>query len=204
MSGELGIEIKGLQDVLSFNNKVRAGLIEAQKRAVLKTALITEREARRRLTAGKSKDRERLHVRSGALRASLNTSKVSLVAGSAEAKVGFRHGTVDNYAPAHEFGAVITPKRGKVLAIPIGNAVTDAGNARQKGPRAYPDGHWYRSKKGNLVFGLPGEAPLFFGARRVVIPKRAPLHKSLDFARPQFPNIMEEEIRAMVKAAQGA
>jgi len=34
------------------------------------------------------------------------------------------------YAVTHEFGAVITPKRRKFLAIPIGDAVTAAGVAR--------------------------------------------------------------------------
>lgn len=47
----------------------------------------------------------------------------------------------------------ITPRRGKFLAIPIGENLTGAGVARFTSPRQVPDG-FFVSSKGRLLFGI--------------------------------------------------
>lgn len=42
------------------------------------------------------------------------------------------------YARIHEHGGVITPKKGKYLAIPLGPAKTRGGDSRVSGPRQWP------------------------------------------------------------------
>lgn len=51
---------------------------------------------------------------------------------------------------------VITPKKGKYLAIPIGEALTSAGVVKAQyadGPRSVPEGFFIQSKKGQLLYG---------------------------------------------------
>lgn len=43
------------------------------------------------------------------------------------------------YGAAHEFGATITPKKGKYLSIPVGKALTASGVPRYASPRQVPD-----------------------------------------------------------------
>lgn len=50
---------------------------------------------------------------------------------------GFVRDTV-NYARIHEFGGTITPKRAKMLAIPLGTAKERRSGKLAFGPRAYP------------------------------------------------------------------
>ncbi|MEA3367986.1 MAG: hypothetical protein U9R68_07720 [Planctomycetota bacterium] len=47
----------------------------------------------------------------------------------------------------------IRPKRAKFLAIPIGENLTSAGVPRFDSPRDVPDGFFFRSKAGQLLFG---------------------------------------------------
>ena len=47
----------------------------------------------------------------------------------------------------------ITPKKGKVLAIPIGENKTGTGVPRFKSPRDVEGGFWFKSKSGKLLFG---------------------------------------------------
>jgi phage gpG-like protein len=83
------------------------------------------------------------------------------------------------YANIHETGGVITPKRAKMLAIPIGRALTRAGVARFK-PReitsaGYDNSFIRRTNSGNLIlFGTKGSKliPLFVLKDSVKIPAR--------------------------------
>lgn len=47
----------------------------------------------------------------------------------------------------------ITPKKGKFLAIPIGEGLTGSGVARYSSPRQVPNGFFIKSKAGQLLFG---------------------------------------------------
>jgi len=47
----------------------------------------------------------------------------------------------------------ITPKKGKYLTIPIGENLTPTGQAKYSSPRDVPDGFFFRSKSGSLLFG---------------------------------------------------
>jgi len=47
----------------------------------------------------------------------------------------------------------ITPKKGKFLAIPIGENLTGSGVPRYSSPRQVPDGFFLPTKKGGLLFG---------------------------------------------------
>jgi hypothetical protein len=48
----------------------------------------------------------------------------------------------------------LRPKRGKYLAIPIGQNLTPAGVARYDSPQLVPGGFFRRSKSGKLLFGI--------------------------------------------------
>jgi phage gpG-like protein len=128
------------------------------------------------LTGGTSPDR--LAVRTGNLRRSwwrvvigntLNTLALVFVSDSP-------------YAAVHEFGATIKAKAGKALAIPLGDATTDAGVAKWPSPRSpgAPPMHLIvlggkntRSGKGLalLVHSISGE-PMYLLKKSVVIPPR--------------------------------
>ena len=48
----------------------------------------------------------------------------------------------------------ILPKRGKFLAIPIGENLTGAGVARYTSPRQVSEGFFFKGKSGGLFFGI--------------------------------------------------
>lgn len=76
-----------------------------------------------------------------------------------------------NYALAHEYGATITPKRSKMLAIPLPAALTPSGVMRMP-PRAYGDALFlFKSKKLDSATGRPRA----FLARRIGKGKNARL-----------------------------
>lgn len=195
----LGFEVRGLDAVKRSNARLVQDLFDAENRGTLKAALMVEREARRRVTAGRSKNKELLHVRSGALRASLNTSPIERHGRDVSARVGFRKGTVDRYAGVHEYGATIRAKGGGYLAIPLTS--TKAGNSKSSGPLAYKGtgAFFYTSKKGNLVFGFAGQPPLFALKKEVKIPRRAPLARAAQTVRPRFRSIMDAELAVVAQ-----
>lgn len=55
------------------------------------------------------------------------------------------------YAAILEYGGEITPKNAKALAIPVGEALTEAGVPRQTGPRKYEDLFLLRTKAGKAL-----------------------------------------------------
>lgn len=208
MAGELTITITGIDELRRTTQRITQGMQDAPRTAVLIGSIKLQAAVIRRVSSRtKGKDRERLHVRTGALRAAAVAGRLppEHVGGNAwQARVGFAHGLSDVYAIVHEGpdgrdGTTIRPKRGRILAIPVGDSLTRGGDVRQQGPRAYTGGFWHRSKKGNLVFGLPGEAPLFFGATSVFIPARRPLRKSLEEIRPLMPTILSEEVAKVIR-----
>jgi len=129
-----------------------------------------------------------LHNRSGRLRNAL--SSVVSGAGTADLKLRLTSGGVP-YAPIHEFGGVVRPKRARFLCIPTEAAKTAAGVVAgpfQAGPRAFIAAHpgetFFLRKNGKLLLmwktprgpaakGAKGEAvALWYLVRQVTIPPR--------------------------------
>ena len=75
--------------------------------------------------------------------------------GPLEAVVGVRpNSAVDKYKwLLGDEDKTITPKKGKFLAIPIGEGLTGSGVARFSSPRQVPNGFFVKIKGGQLLFG---------------------------------------------------
>ena len=79
--------------------------------------------------------------------------------GSGEVIIGIPEGSpVEHYAwLLSDEQIVITPKKGKFLAIPMGDNLTGAGVPRFTSPRQVPDGFFFTGSSGGLFFGTkPG------------------------------------------------
>jgi len=116
-------------------------------------------------------------------------------------------GTNPVYAGVHEFGATIRPRHGRFLAIPLAAARRGAAGGVSMGPRDYAGGFFFRSRAGNLIFGVRSGGrvgrliPLFVMKESVRIPSR-PVWR-VTFAN-QRPRVMER-MRALAHAvAQGS
>jgi hypothetical protein len=122
------------------------------------------------------------------------------------ATVGFRKGSVDAYAKAVEEGADFTPSK-KLLAIPVGPALTPSGVARYRSPLDVADGFWAQTKGGTGMgfFVRIGKRlqMLFIGRKHVKVPAFRPLQRSLDGARPQFAGIFTAEADKAIRSALG-
>lgn len=80
---------------------------------------------------------QRLNRRTGTLARSIVGQTITF-RGLPAMRVGVIRGPALAYAAAQEFGAVITPRRAKALAIPTDEAKTAAGVERYGGPRNFP------------------------------------------------------------------
>ena len=58
---------------------------------------------------------------------------------------------------------VLIEAKDKLLTIPIGAGLTESGVARYDSPRDVPDGFWFKSKAGNILFGRTVPGFSFFG-----------------------------------------
>lgn len=101
----------------------------------------------RRYLSGQS-----LRRRTGTLARSVE-GVYEVVNGLPRVRVGVFRGPARAYARIHEFGGVITPKRAKTLAVPVGpRAVTPAGVSKFASPRLYPGELQYIPiNRGNLA-----------------------------------------------------
>lgn len=125
---------------------------------------------------------DRLNSRSGMLKKSIGYRTSGSTLGDLSISV-FSSGLA--YSNLQEYGGTITPKKGKYLAIPLRPALAANGVSRRGGPRAYPDGFFFTSKKGNLLFGITkGKGknaqivPLFLLKDRVTVPPRLGFRKT--------------------------
>jgi len=78
----------------------------------------------------------------------------------------------------------ITPKRSKFLVIPIGENLTSTGVARFSSPRQVPDGFFFKSKAGKLIFarrnGKKGKIrPLFVLVKSVFVQGSVALYEGV-------------------------
>lgn len=113
--------------------------------------------------------------RTGRLAASIS-HQVQEVSDAVFGRLGILNGgEAAVYAGVQEFGATITPKRAKVLAIPLPAALTPAGVPRFSPTEAaefYDATWWGTSKAGNaILFGRKGDqlVPLFVGKKSVTV-----------------------------------
>lgn len=90
------------------------------------------------------------NTRTGSLVRSIDAAVFRDEAGLPALEVGVLRGPAQKYAGIQEHGTksenpdspyprFITPKKGKALAMPVGDALTPAGVARYEGPRNYPE-----------------------------------------------------------------
>jgi hypothetical protein len=173
-----------IQDLANDLGRVQADLPRMVRQALTATALEAEAEAKRNATT-------RLRVRTGRLRASIQSSvdgddnriRVTLQAGDAEVP----------YARAQEFGATITPRSARFLAIPVGPALTSAGVSRYASPRDVPGLHFQRGTlqdaQGNVWYVLK---------RSVTIRGTRFLGDAVDKAVDSLPGRVTTGFRALV------
>ncbi len=190
-----GIQVTGVDRVLKRMADLPGKLDRAQQVAVLRGTIAMERAWRKKATG------EVLKVRTGAYRAAINKTAPAKTARGWEGVVGSKRGASEKYAAIHETGGTIRAKK-KLLAIPLSR--TKAGVARDSTPLDYPDGFWFKSRRGNILFGVAdgrgGVTPLFLGLPSVKIPARRPMGRSFDEIRPT----VLAEFDALVKRATSA
>lgn len=104
-------------------------------------------------------------------------------------------------AQLHETGAVIRPKKGKYLAIPLPEALDSRGVELRKGPRAWDNTFIATSKRGNLIiFQRRGRRaiPLYVLKAQVRIPPRLGMQDDLIRLMPSFEiRMMEAYVREL-------
>lgn len=150
---------------------------------------------------------ERGGVRTGRLHKSL-AGVARERGGTLEAVVsaGGRTGGADvRYARPHEEGAIIRPKRGKFLAIPMPAALTGAGVARG-GPRDFPNLRFQPGRDGSTAWlvqesgrGKTSRSVLMFKlVRRVEIKGKHYLRDGMQAALGRLPAPMQAALSAAV------
>lgn len=203
--------VQGVGAVAAKFGRLPALLRAAEARAVVRAGVMMTKRWRRAAT------NEILHARSDTYRSSIGASPVEYdMYGAAQVRVGIRvgspkGGTARKYAAIQEYGGTITPVKAKMLAIPVGKALTSAGVPRYSSPEQVEgDTKWVFIKSKNphvrAIFGVADENDeiedvLFIGMDEVTIPARRPMGKSYDEIRPLVPGLVDEEC---VKAVQAA
>lgn len=163
-------------------------------RDVTAGALQAERRAKGMATT-------RLKRRSGRLAASIAGTATAVSDGvELRLRAGGRTGGDDvRYAGTQEFGATITPKRGKWLAIPVSPAVlTGAGVAKYLSARDAPlDLHFQHLAGGKAgLFDKNGLHYLL--VKRVTIPPKHYLRDALDWTVPPLTDRIREHVRVAI------
>ncbi|MCP4566825.1 MAG: hypothetical protein GY841_04500 [FCB group bacterium] len=97
----------------------------------------------------------------------------------------------------------ITAKAGGLLAIPVGNALTEAGVPRYGSPRDVPDGFWFTNPKTNkILFGrnVGGQLDiLFVGKESVSVKSTGILPEIIEERMPNMEKSIEKEIAKTIK-----
>lgn len=117
----------------------------------------------------------------------------------------FAVGSPDVYMKAHETGATITPRRARLLAIPLDAAKTANGVARFSPRQApYDDTFWRRSRRGSLIlFARTGKrlVPLFVGKTSVHLPQRPWLRPAFDEGIPEMEALLVKTLEERLAQA---
>lgn len=176
------------------------GLLARLRRSLIGVALMAEAQARENATSSP-------RARTGHLRRSIagvaetGTSSVAITLTAGK-------GSTETYASAQEYGALIRPKRGRFLAMPVGPALTGAGVARYPGPRAVPGLHFVptRGGAGGLlvkdVGGRNARADIYFVLlRQVRISPKRYIGRAIDTIRPVAAERIGEALRSSFEGA---
>lgn len=199
----LNVELEGIGAVAKRFQDLPALLDLAEQRAVGRSSLEVL-ELFRRNVAGPI-----LHRRTGHYAQATNASPPVKSGEGWQSYVGVRKGDAEKYAQVHEgdpdTGAPVTirPKKGRVLAVPIGAGIKPSGVPVYGSPKEVEDGFW---------LSRPGHPPLFLrsiekrgkvnrlellfvGLPSVTIPARKPLKTTQEESRSNVRAIVEEETR---------
>lgn len=198
MPDEITVAIHGETQVVA-----RFASLGAETRARLRQAL-QFLALRLRAAVRTQYDIAGLHVRTGAMKSSVQVLPMEEDAASITARVGIGGGLP--YPPIHEYGGTIRPVNAQMLAIPIGEALTGAGVARF-GPRdieaaGYDSSFVVKAEYSHggqaIIYGKRGGeiVPLFVLVSSVTIPARP-------FARPALAGMQGEVHRTLAAALVG-
>jgi hypothetical protein len=197
------VGFRGLDRLRALPGKLAETVDEAERKTVLVLSQIGTRLLRDRLSGV---DRKR---RTGNLARSVATSEPRRVGtGGWEGLFGYGRGVAARYARILEEGGTITPKSAKVLAVPVGNALTATGRARFASPREVEGGFWLsRPGRPPLVVVERGGSKsrrldvLFVGLPRVTLEGKRSAAKAAEAAQGQARRVLDEQIRAALAPA---
>lgn len=163
----------------------------ALMKAMDESLTIVQGQAKRNVLTGGSAG---LHVRTGHLHRSIGREGP----GKRGRKIIGAVGSDIPYAPIHEFGGTITPKRANFLTIPLGAAKTPAGAGRGRA-RDFPNTFVRRSKAGKLIIfqkiSRNRIIPLFLLVKSVRIPKRPWLKPAVEKNMSKIERIINRRIK---------
>lgn len=136
--------------------------------------------------------------------ASVANAKPELTATGWSVRIGYGDGPSRDYAALQEFGGTVYPK-GKLLAMPVGEALTATGRPRFASPRDVPGGFWIPSRNGGAVFIAPGvggkgenQGVLFIGLTHATITGVHAAERARAEAQGQAPSIFQRELERAV------
>lgn len=140
----------------------------------------------------------RLQRRSGKLTKNIRVKVKGVTFQGLQGEIGVR-GKAGVYAPVHEFGAVIKPKRAQYLVIPLSAALNAQGVPKKRSPRSWKNTFIARSKKGNLLIfqrrrGARKPVPLYVLKKQVRIPPRLGLGATLERGVPVFQDVLMDKL----------
>jgi phage gpG-like protein len=177
----LALKAKGLKEAKAMTQRVRKNIDRVLMEAAEAGAVEAVRFIKQERLSG-----DPIKVRTGHLRRSI---RHKLFPRDLKAVVG----TNVIYAETLEEGDTITPKRARLLTIPMPAVMTPAGVARgsaREVTKNYRDSWWEKSESGTpILWGLKTDAsrkpiPLFWGAKKVTIKGRHFFRDALEHVRP--------------------
>lgn len=191
MSSEITAHVKGEREAVERINRLSPEIRENGVREIARLSIALREQARQKY------DESGLHVRTGALKSSIQALPVTQTEHEIIGKVVA--GQKLKYAAVQEFGATIRPKKARFLAIPLRAAKTASGVARFAPRQAEAAGYTGTFVSHGILFGKQGgqAVPLFVLKRSVRIPARPYMRPALAVMRPKI----EDGIRAVVAAA---
>jgi phage gpG-like protein len=174
---------------------VQAQLRVGLRKEITRAALLGERAAKLLLTG------QSLHVRSGRLRASVQSEvKEEGVGWDLALRAGGGARDV-RYARIHEEGGVIRPVNAKYLAIPLPIARTAAGVSRYASPRQVPVPLRFAQSKGGNPLLVDGKGRPWFVLRKSVrMPARPYLAPALAQVEAMLPERLESLLQRAIEA----
>lgn len=178
-----GIQIEGLDEVLSDMETLEPRLLAALEGALRELGADFEDEYRTKKFGGQTAN-DRLAIRSGGLARSFGhrVTGINRIGGMRLA-VGFGVLVEEpDWTWVHEEGATIRPRNAQYLAIPVGDNLTGTGRPRKASPRDLSDPVFIRRSGGSLgreqLLVFDNDALMFVLVRQVEIPARLRLKES--------------------------